>query len=96
MTISKDTFYPAEGYYLIQTKAEEEKLESGIILSTESSPAPSYGKVIVKNNNLEYKRDNIKVGDIVFFKKYSGVDLTLRAEEYTVLHESDIIGYVKS
>ncbi len=61
--------------------------ESGFIIPKESQ-IPTY-KGIVKS--VGHKVVDLKEGDVVLYKKFSGIDFEMKGIEYKFLQESEII-----
>jgi chaperonin GroES len=72
----------------------ENKTSGGIYIPEQSKERAQIGKVIavgpgkILSNGTLYKM-TVKVGDEVFFGKYSGAEIS---EEYIMLREDEIIG----
>lgn len=82
-----------------QTEAEE-KTASGIYLPDAAKEKPTKGKVIAagpgktddKGNRMEL---SVRVGDTVFYGKYSGTDVEVDGEKFVILRESDLLGVLE-
>lgn len=72
---------------LLKEEAQQ-KTASGIILSTESKELPSIGKVCAIGPKCE---SDLKEGDKVVFKQYSGTKVTVDDIDYIVIDEEDIL-----
>ncbi len=77
----------------------EEKTGSGIILSASAQEKPQVAEVVavgpggmVDGNMVEMY---VKVGDKVITSKYSGTEVKLNKEEYTIVRQSDILAVVE-
>lgn len=77
---------------VLKKEEQEQKTASGIILSTETKELPSIGKVVAVGPEC---KANLKEGDRVVFKQYSGTKVTLDDEEYTVIDEEDILAAIE-
>jgi chaperonin GroES len=89
---------PIGGNILVKPLGQEETTPSGLVISaTAQEEKPQQGEVIglgtgrldKDGNSLPW---NVKVGDKVFFKKYSPDELELDGETYLVMDEGDILG----
>ena len=77
----------------------EETTQSGIILAAASKEKPQVAEVlavgpggIVDGKEVEMY---VKVGDKVITSKYSGTEVKLNKEEYTIVRQSDILAIVE-
>jgi chaperonin GroES len=74
----------------------EEKTKTGIYLPDTAKEKPQEGEVIavgpgrLSEDGKRIAMD-VKVGDIVVYSKYGGVDYKLDDEELIILRESDIL-----
>ena len=80
-----------------QVKAED-KTKSGILLTTASQEKPEIYEVIVAGpggvvdgNNVEMV---VKAGDRVLMNRYTGTNVKLDGEEYTIVRQNDILAIV--
>ncbi|MBI4240024.1 co-chaperone GroES [Candidatus Uhrbacteria bacterium] len=86
---------------IVEAISEEEVTKLGIILpDTVSKEKPEKGKVIAVGPGklLESGQRHpceVKVGDIIVFKKYSPDDVKIDDKEYLILSESDILAVVE-
>ena len=88
----------ADRVVLKMTEAEE-TTKSGIILTASAQEKPSIAEVIevgpggmVDGKEVEMY---VKVGDKVITSKYSGTEVKLNKEEYTIVKQSDILAIVE-
>jgi chaperonin GroES len=77
----------------------EETTKSGIILSGSAKEKPQIADVISVGpggvvDGKEVKM-TVKVGDRVITSKYSGTEIKLDGQEYTIVRQSDILAVVK-
>ena len=76
----------------------EEKTESGIILPGSAQEKPHQGTVVAVGpggivDGKEVKME-LKVVYKVLISKYSGTEVKLDGEEYTILRQSDVLAIV--
>ena len=88
----------ADRVVLKQVEAEE-KTKGGIILSTAAQEKPEIYEVIVVGpggvvDGKEVKME-VKAGDNVFAVKYTGTNVKLDGEEYTIVRQGDILAIVE-
>ncbi|GIW58884.1 MAG: 10 kDa chaperonin [Candidatus Dojkabacteria bacterium] len=92
---------PIGGYILVKPQAEEEKTASGLIIQTSGKgERPQRGEVIALgtgrlDENGKVIPFNVKVGDMVMFKKYSPEEVEIDGEEYLIMQESDILAILE-
>ena len=77
----------------------EETTKSGIVLPSSSQEKPQYAEVIAVGPGAVVDGEKIpmevKVGDKVIVAKYSGTEIKLDNEEYTIVRIADILAVVK-
>ena len=86
---------------LFRSRSEEERTTaSGIVIPDSATEKPDEGVVQAVGNG---KRDDsgkivaldVKVGDKVYFKKYSGSKVTVDGEDLLVMTEDDILAILE-
>ena len=81
-----------------QIKAEE-KTKGGIILTSAAQEKPEvYEVLVVGPGGLVDGKEvvmEVKAGDKVIMGKYSGTNVKLDGEEYTIVRQSDILAVVE-
>jgi len=83
-------FKPYKNRILVKRK-EEKTTASGIIVATDASrEKPLQGTVMATGKEVE----DIKVGDTVYFNRYSGSDVTIEGEDFILLTTDDIQGVI--
>ncbi len=90
---------PLADNVVIKSAKAEETTKSGIVLTSASKEKPQIAEVVAVGpgglvDGKEVKM-NVKVGDKVVAAKYSGTDIKIEDEEYTILHISDILAVVE-
>ena len=84
---------------VIKATAAEETTKSGIVLTSASKEKPQIAEVVAVGPGgvVDGKEVvmTVKPGDKVIAAKYSGTDIKVEDEEYTVLHLSDILAIVE-
>ncbi|WP_026894497.1 co-chaperone GroES [Clostridiisalibacter paucivorans] len=76
----------------------EEKTKSGIVLPNSAKEQPTMAEVLAIGSAIledEKKSKELKVGDKVIFSKYSGTEVKMDDEEYTILKLNDILAVVE-
>ena len=87
---------PLHDRILIKRQEEKETRKGGIIIPDSAKEKPQEGKVIAVGNgkvNDDGKKIplDVKTGDKILFRKYSGSEVTLDNEEYLILREEDVL-----
>ena len=91
---------PLQDYVVLEKVKEEEKTQSGIILTTkEAKDEPSHGVVVAvgpgKKEDGKLVPIDLEKGMRVIYKKYSGTEVKCDGEEYTIVRQSDILAIVE-
>lgn len=90
-------FKPLSNYILISPIELPDTTPSGLLLPENSKERPNQGKVIATGNgqrsdNGELIPLNVSVNDVVFFPKYSGMEIKLDGERYLILRDTELLG----
>ena len=76
-----------------------ETTKSGIVLSTAAQEKPQFANVVAVGPGGKIDGEEVtmyvKVGDKVITSKYSGTEVKLEGEEYTIVRQSDILAIVE-
>ena len=90
---------PLADRVVIKRVEAEEKTKSGIILTTAAQEKPEVYEVIVvgPGGMVDGKEVvmEVKAGDKVSAGKYTGTNVKLDGEEYTIVRQSDILAIVE-
>ena len=92
---------PLNDKVIIKPINENETTKSGIVLpETAEKEKPEKGEVIAVGpgkllDNGQRALMNVKIGQVVLFKKYSPDEIKIDQEEFLVIDESDIIGIIE-
>ena len=91
---------PLQDRVIVKQQEAEEKTKSGIYLPDAAKEKPTKGKVIsVGPGRLDDKGKAmeipVRVGDTVFYGKYSGTEVTVDGEKFVILRESDLLGVLE-
>jgi len=70
---------------------EQQKTPSGIIIPDTAKEKPQYAKVAAIGN---IENPGIVVGDIVFFKKFSGTEFDFEGNKYLMIPYGDLLAKV--
>ena len=90
---------PLADNVVIKATEAEETTKSGIVLTSAAKEKPQVAVVVAVGpggpvDGKEFKM-SVKEGDKVIAAKYSGTDIKIDGEEYTILHQSDILAIVE-
>lgn len=85
-------FNPNEDRVLVEPAAAEEKTAGGIYIPDNAKEKPQMGTVIAVGPGKKDEPITVKVGDTVFYGKYSGTEITLEGKDYLIMRNSDILG----
>lgn len=84
---------------VIKKLEAEEKTKSGIVLTGTAKEKPQEAEVVAVGPGgiVDGKevRMEVKVGDKVLFSKYSGTEVKVDGEEYTIIKQDDILAIVE-
>jgi chaperonin GroES len=96
-TAKKLKIRPLDDRVVVEPFEAEEKTAGGIVLPDTAREKPQQGKVIaigpgkLLEKTGERGKMSLKVGDKVFYGKYSGTEIEIDGEEYVILRESDVL-----
>ena len=90
---------PLADNVVIKATEAEETTKSGIVLTSAAKEKPQVAVVVAVGpggtvDGKEVKM-SVKEGDKVIAAKYSGTDIKIDGEEYTILHQLDILAIVE-
>lgn len=93
------TIKPLLDRVLIKAEEAEETTKSGIVLAAKSQEKPQIARVVAVGPGGEVDGKEVKmylkVGDRVISAKYSGTEVKIDGEEYTIVKQSDILAVVE-
>ena len=85
-------FKPNEDRVLVEPAAAEEKTAGGIYIPDNAKEKPKTGVVIAVGTGKKDEPITVKVGDTVFYGKYSGTEITIDGKDYLIMRNADILG----
>ncbi|MBI4125964.1 MAG: co-chaperone GroES [Deltaproteobacteria bacterium] len=90
---------PLQDRILVKRVKEEERTKGGIIIPDTAKEKPQEGEVIAVGNgkvleNGKLQPLDVKAGDRILFSKYSGSEVKIEGEEYTIMREDDVLGVI--
>ena len=94
------SFRPLHDRVLVKRVKEEEKTRGGIIIPETAQEKPQEGEVIAvgpgaRDEDGEYIKLDVKVGDRILFGKWSGTEVKIDGEDLLIMKESDILGVLE-
>ncbi|MBQ7326287.1 MAG: co-chaperone GroES [Clostridia bacterium] len=93
------TIKPLFDKVVLKAAVAEETTKSGILLTGSAKEKPQMSQVVAVGpgglvDGKEAKM-TVKVGDMVIVGKYSGTEVKLDGEEYSIVSQSDILAIVE-
>ena len=93
------TVKPLFDRVLIKAEEAEETTKSGIVLAAKAQEKPQIARVIAVGPGGEVDGKDVKMyrkeGDRVICAKYSGTEVKVDGEEYTIVRQSDVLAVVE-
>ena len=92
---------PLSDYLLIEPESSKDSTTpSGIVLPDSVKEKPQKGKVIAVGSGRKDDKGNVikldvKVGDVVYYKKWGGNEIKLDNKEYLLVKEEDVLGIIE-
>jgi chaperonin GroES len=91
---------PLQDRVIVRQSSAEEKTPTGILLPDSAKEKPTKGKVIaVGPGKLDDKGRpmelGVRVGDTVYYGKYSGTDVEIDGDKLVILRETDVLGVLE-
>jgi chaperonin GroES len=96
-TAKKLKIRPLDDRVVVERFEAEERTRGGIVLPDSAREKPQQGKVIATGPGMllektgERGKMSLKVGDVVFYGKYTGTEIELEGDKYVILRESDVL-----
>jgi chaperonin GroES len=92
---------PLSDRIIVKALSAEEKTAGGIVLPDSAKEKPQQGEVVAAGpgkvlDNGQVAAMDVKVGDRVYYGKYSGTEVKLNGEELVVLRQDDVLGIVEA
>ena len=90
---------PVHDYVVLEKVKEEEKTQSGIILTQKAKDEPSHGVVVAvgpgRTEDGNLVKINLNEGQRVIYKKYSGTEVKVDGKEYLLIKAEDILAVIE-
>lgn len=90
---------PLADRIVVRALEAEEKTAGGLYIPDSAKEKPMMGEIIAvgpgkKSDDGALMAMEVKVGDKVLYGKYSGTEVTVAAEEYLIMRESDLFAII--
>jgi len=79
------------GKVLVEPQEAVTKTAGGIIIPDSAKEKPLSGKVVLVGNAKKDEPMEVKVGDLVFYGKYSGTELSIEGKDYLLISQTDVL-----
>jgi chaperonin GroES len=91
---------PLHDRVIVKRQEEERTTAGGIVIPDSATEKPSMGEVLAAGSGKitdsgDVRALDVKVGDKVYFGKYSGTEIKVDGEELLIMREDDIIAIVE-
>ena len=91
---------PLADRVIVKRIESETKTASGIVIPDAAAEKPDQGEVLAvgpgkRDDDGDYMKMNVKVGDRVLFGKYSGQTVKVDGDELLVMKEDDLFAVVE-
>ncbi len=91
---------PLADRVIVKQSEAEEKPKSGILLPDTAKEKPTRGKVVAVgpgklDDGGKPMELGVRVGDTVYYGKYSGTDVEIEGEKLVILRETDVLGVLE-
>jgi chaperonin GroES len=91
---------PLADYLLVEPVEKETTLPSGLVIPDSAKEKPQQGKVIAvgpgrRDEDGDRIPMEVKVGDIVMYKKWGGTETKIDGKEMLLVKEDDILAVVE-
>jgi chaperonin GroES len=91
---------PLHDRVIVKPSKPEEVSKGGIIIPDTAKEKPMQGEVIAVGNGKVAEDGKVtplvvKAGDKVLYGKYSGTEVSVEADDYLIMRESDIFAIIK-
>ena len=84
-------FKPLKDRVFVSYSEDVEKTAGGIYVPDTAKEKPQKGKVEAIGTEVK----DLKVGDTIFFDRYSGSKVNMDNKEYLIIKEEDILGVIE-
>lgn len=89
---------PLADRVVVKATEETEQMRGGLYIPDTAKEKPQQGEIVAVGPGRFEEGQRVpmelKVGDKVLYGKYSGTEVTVDAEQYLILRESDVLAVV--
>ena len=90
---------PLDDRVMVRPLEAEEKTEGGIVLPDTAKEKPQKGEIVAAGEGKLIEDGTradmtVKKGDVVLYGKYSGTEVKIDGEDYTIMRESDVLAII--
>lgn len=82
---------PLADRVLIEPQEAQTKTVSGIYIPDSAKEKPQQGTVVAVGPGKKDEPMEVSVGDVVFYGKYAGTEVTVDDKKYLIVKQSDIL-----
>ncbi|MCF8386310.1 MAG: co-chaperone GroES [Bacteroidales bacterium] len=82
---------PLADRVVIEPSQAEEKTSGGIIIPDTAKEKPQKGVVVAVGPGKKDEPMTVKEGDVVLYGKYAGTEISIDANDYRIMRDSDIV-----
>jgi len=98
--MAKFKLNPLDDRIVVEQHEAEERTAGGIVLPDNAKEKPTRGTVVAVGPGKMLDSGNrgklgVRVGDEVFYGKYSGTEVEISGDKFTVLRESDVLAVIE-
>lgn len=91
---------PLDDRIVVEQSEAESKTAGGIVLPDAAKEKPQRGKVLATGpgkllDSGERGQMSVKVGDHVYYGKYSGSEVDIDGVKYVILRENDVLAIIE-
>jgi chaperonin GroES len=91
---------PLDDRIVVEQHEAESKTAGGIVLPDNAKEKPTRGTVLAVGPGKLLDSGNrgplsVRVGDEVFYGKYSGTEVTVDGKKFTMIRESDVLAVIE-
>ena len=79
------------GKVLVAPQEAVTKTAGGIIIPDSAKEKPLSGKVVLVGTAKKDEAMEVKPGDVVFYGKYSGTELSIDGKDYPLISQTDVL-----
>jgi chaperonin GroES len=88
---------PVSKYLVLKAVEAEVKTKSGLFIpeTAKEDKTPNMAEVVEVGTSKKIAERGIKVGDLVVYSKYSGTEVELDGQKFTIISVKDILAKIE-